>query len=148
MKNILLAIISFFYLTPIFSQKIEGKITYLASSKKALNYIKEDSKKDKKNTRHQVNEIYKNAKDISVILIFNNKISKYYALDKMDLSSKESINYTHIMAGGEKKYFTYNSIMKYKNETLDCYLLGECFLIENNLPKWNLKQDTKKSKKW
>jgi GLPGLI family protein len=49
------------------------------------------------------------------------------------------------MAGGEKNYYTYNSIIKYKNETLDCYLLGECFLIENNLPKWNLKQETKKT---
>ena len=142
-KNRIIVLIVFFNIVVFHAQKIEGKITYLASSKKALNYIQKDDKKDKKNTRHHVNKIYKNAKNISVVLLFNNKISKYYALDKMDLSSKESINYTHIMAGGEKKYYTYNDIMGYNNNTLDCFLLGECFLIENIIPKWEFKQETK-----
>lgn len=36
-----------------------------------------------------------------------------------------------------------NSFSGYTSNTLDCYSLGECFLIENDLPKWELKQDTK-----
>jgi len=139
MKNTLFILIFFFYLTPIFSQKIEGKITYLATSKNAIKYIKE-----KKTKKSAVIDIYKRAKDVEVVLKFNETISEYYTLEKIDLDNKNGYNFTHIMAGGEKKYYTYNSTMKYKNETLDCYLLGDCFLIENNLPKWNLKQDTKK----
>jgi GLPGLI family protein len=61
----------------------------------------------------------------------------------MSLSNRENINLTHMMAGGENKYYTHNSVMGYSNNILDCYLLGECFLIEKDLPRWELKQETK-----
>ena len=140
-KNINLLIFLFLNLTVFHSQNIEGRITYLASAKNALNYVQ--NKKDKKHIRKHVNEIYKKAKDVEVVLKFNNLISEYYAVKKMDLRNKEEFNFTYLMSGSSKKYYTYNSIMGYKSNTLDCYLLGECFLIENLIPEWELKQDTK-----
>ena len=125
-----------------YSQNIEGKITFKASMEKAINFVKGKKDKDKKKKKIR-SHINKHAKDVKVILKFNKQIAEYYALKKMDLTDKKNFNFTHVMAGGENKYYTYNSIMGYKNENFNCYLLGECFLIESKLPKWTLKQDTK-----
>jgi GLPGLI family protein len=139
----LVLIFLLFNVSLVFSQKIEGKITYLASSKMALKSIEQNNEDSKKHIRKEVNQIYKNAKDIKVILKFNESVSEYYALDKMDFTNKDAINITHIMSGSEKKFYTQNLTMKYESKTLDCYLLGECFLIENELPNWVLRQETK-----
>jgi GLPGLI family protein len=119
-------------------QKIEGRITYIASSKKAVAFIKN------KNRKTKVSDIYKNAKDIKIKLEFNENTSIYKPIGKMSTANVKSINLTQIMAGGESEYYTSNSFNGYVNKKLDCYLLGECFLIENEQPKWELKQETKK----
>jgi GLPGLI family protein len=126
-----------------FAQKIEGKITYIASTKKALDYRNNNNGDGNLKIKNDVNEIYKKAKDVEVILNFNEKLSEYYVVDKLEVGNVENINITHIMAGSEKKYYTSNSFSGYVSNTLDCYILGECFLIENTLPKWELLQDTK-----
>jgi len=143
-KKLLFLIFLFLNVILCHSQNIEGKITFLASAKKVLNYIqKEDGKENKKRERKHVNELYKNAKDINVILRFNNSMSEYYTTNKMNVSNNENINLTRLMAGGGKTYYVQNSKMSYNCNTLDCSLLGECFLIETIAPKWELKQDTK-----
>lgn len=126
----------------ILSQTVEGKIIYIASTKKALEFGTGSNKNNLK-IENQVNEIYKNANDVTTILNFNEELSEYYVKDKLGIGNEQDINITHIMAGSEKTFYTFNSTMNYTNNTLDCYLLGECFLIENTLPKWILKQETK-----
>ncbi|WP_166386213.1 MULTISPECIES: GLPGLI family protein [unclassified Polaribacter] len=143
-KYINLLIFLFLNVIVFHSQNIEGRITYLASAKKALAYIQEKGKKNKKHIRKHVNELYKKAKDVKVILNFNSVASEYHAIKKMDLTNKEEFNFTYLMSGSSKKYYTSNNVMSYENNTLDCYLLGECFLIQNLMPIWELKQETKK----
>ena len=144
-KHINIFFFAFFNIIVFYSQNIEGVITYKASSKKAIKYVKEEkeSDKDKKIIKREVNNLYKNAKDIKAFLKFNNKISEYTAVDRMVTSSQENFNLTHIMSGGKNKYYTKKSDTGYKNSTLNCELLGECFLIESLLPEWELTQETK-----
>lgn len=133
-----------FFSSIVLSQKLEGKITYVASTKRALEYRKDNnSGKGNLQIKRDVNEIYKKAKDVNVILTFNEQLSEYYVINKLKLN-QENLNITHIMAGSEKKYYISNLFSGYSSNTLDCFMLGECFLIENKLPKWELKQETKK----
>ncbi|PQJ76697.1 GLPGLI family protein [Polaribacter glomeratus] len=141
MKNYIISLILFCSYTN-FAQKIEGRITYIASTKKALDNI-DNKEKNNFKIKNDIDEIYKKAKDVEVILNFNNLLSEYYVIDKLVIDDYEKINITHIMAGSEKKYYTSNSFSGYNNNTFDCYLLDECFLIENILPKWELMQETK-----
>lgn len=140
MKNYLITLFLFCSYS-IFSQKTQGKITYTASTKKALDYRRDNN--DNIKIKNDITDIYKKAKDVKVILNFNELFSEYYVIDKLDIGNEDNLNITHIMAGSEKKYYTYNSILGYKSRVLDCYLLGECFFIENLSPKWELKQETK-----
>jgi len=143
MKTYLITFVLFCSYT-VFSQNIEGKITYIASTKKALDYRNNnDNGKGDLKIKNDVNEIYKKAKDVEVILSFNELLSEYYVIDKLEVGNEKNLNITHIMAGSEKKYYTSNSFSGYESNTLDCYILGECFLIENTLPKWELLQATK-----
>lgn len=124
------------------AQNTEGRITYRAAMITKSNYKKGQGEKGKK-AQKSLTKLYKNAKDIEVYLEFNSKGSVYKAVEKMKSNNNKGFNFTFIMAGGKNHYYTYNSIMGYRSNTLDCYLLGECFLIENLLPKWELKQDSK-----
>lgn len=83
------------------SQKISGKITYIASTKKALDYRNNNDGNLK--IKNDVNEIYKKANDVKVILNFNEVLSEYYVIDKLEVGDVQNINITHIMAGSEKK---------------------------------------------
>lgn len=146
-KKVSFLIFMFLNIVIFHSQNIEGKITYAVSAKTALSYIeKKQSKKDNKNKKEiksSIKALYKNAIDTEAILKFNKSSSEYFNLEKMNLSNKEVFNYTYIMAGGTSKYYTSNSTKGYVSETLDCELFGDCFLIENLQPKWELKNETK-----
>jgi GLPGLI family protein len=143
-RKISFFVIILFTTVTIKSQSIEGIITYVASSKQAIsNLQKRETDKSKQKLRSRVNKLYEEAKDIEVILKFNNLISEYSAIKDMNISDEDEYNLTHIMAGGSYKYYTNNSIMKYNNYTLNCLLLGECFLIENPQLIWELSQESK-----
>lgn len=141
MKKQLCFFIFFIYFGFVHSQSIEGTITYLASSKKAVEFVQNDKDKNRKQT---VSELYKKAKDVNSVLRFNNQLSEYYVIDKMDITSNEVFNFTYVMAGSESKYYTYNNVMTTKNKTLNCHLLDECFLIKNEEKKWILTQESRK----
>ena len=58
----------------------------------ALKSIEQNNEDSKNHTRKEVNQIYKNAKDIKVILKFNESVSEYYAVDKMDFTNKDCMS--------------------------------------------------------
>jgi Protein of unknown function (Porph_ging). len=138
---IFLFFLSFFLFSK--AQILEGRVTYLATMKHALEYSKKN-KTEEKQIKKGLNKLYKNTKDVKLVLEFNKKQSCYKLIEKLDFANEENFNLTEYMSGGKFEYFTYNNVMKYTNYTLDCALLGDCFLIENDFPKWELKQETKK----
>lgn len=134
--NLIISLLSIFNF---YSQNIEGKITYIATADNALYY----NEKEGITPTNTLKELYKKATNIKSVLKFNSKLSEYFIIDKLDVSRKKNFNLTYLTAGHDKKFYTYNSTMKYENKTLNCDLLDECILIQNQIPKWELVQKTK-----
>lgn len=124
------------------TQNLEGRVTYVASMNKALDHLKNSKNNIETKSRKQLKAYYKAAKDTYFMLEFTNKKSLYKIIDKLEIDDNK-INLAKLFGGGDNKYITNNFIMNYENTTLDCKLLGECFLVENELPKWELKNNFK-----
>lgn len=118
-----------------FSQKIyNGKVTYAVSLNTSLkNSILKNNNKE---VQKLLNDINKNAKTIDAELKFTNIESIYTITDKLDIKDDLSTKISKARAGGEKIYY-YNN---FSNEKIvqDCDLLGECFLINLDIVKWEL----------
>lgn len=145
MKNIL-ALIFLFNISITFTQNIEGRITYLATTKEGFKKRFDEEQASKSKTviqRSQFEKIYNNSIDLNVVLEFNSKIATYKVENKMSIKDKQNFNMTHIMSGNNAIYLTEREILKYENYMYDCELFGECFLIQKSLPKWELTQESK-----
>jgi len=75
------------------------------------------------------------------VLVFNQQESRYNLISNMKNDAKGGINLVKNEAGGSRVFYS-NSLTK-KNIEQDCEILGECFLVENPVLKWELKQKTK-----
>jgi GLPGLI family protein len=135
MKKITFILIVILSNTGFLAQKIQGRVTYIASTRE----IEGVSKNQKK----ELNQLLKNAKDVTCVLSFNSELSLYEVEEQMDIKDDKSLNIMYIFAGSSHKYYTYNHLMDFKNKQLNCSLLGECFLVQNKVPKWILTQETK-----
>jgi GLPGLI family protein len=145
MKNIILLILFINFLNTS-SQVIEGRITYLASTKEGFKKRFDEDLASKSKTvieRSQFEKIYNNSIDLNVVLEFNSKIASYKVENKMSIKDKQNFNMTHIMSGNNAIYYTEREILKYENYMYDCDLFDECFLIQKSLPKWELTQESK-----
>lgn len=103
----------------------------------------QSKKKRSKKMKQNLLKLYKDAEDVDVIVEFNQNIAKYELLDKLEIDPGAKLNFTKLMAGGERKYYTTKELWNYTNRELDCKLLGECFLVQNPLPEWEITQETK-----
>lgn len=130
----------------IVSQDFEGRITYLASTKVGLkNKFTNDSlnKKGKIISKNQFDKIYKNSKDLKVVLEFNSLISVYKVTNHLSIYDKEKFNLTQILSGYKAEYYVKRNILNYESYIYECELFDECFLIENKIPQWELSQESK-----
>lgn len=121
-----------------------GIITYVSSTGVASSYFKSKYKNDPEKLKQvENNPLYNNSEDVDFKLKFNKQRSFYEIVQKMSIGEEKKLNFSKIVGGGSYKYYTKIDIFNLKNETLNCVTLGECFLVEGEMPKWELKQDTK-----
>lgn len=130
------------------SKEISGSIIYNVSlNSQRENLATKISSNNKlsnleDNTKNDLMKLINDAKDVEIILNFNQNKSSSQLLKTLNIDSNKSINVTKFSAGASKKYYTelgFNSI----NLEQNCEALGKCFLITNNRPKWQLINDKK-----
>lgn len=132
-----------------FSQNISGKVTYQITTKpfaeKRIDSITKKINIKNKKLRNMVKSMFKDMPDITSFLDFNKNESLYYLEDKMDNSSRRTININRIIAGGDNK--TYNNVRTKEHfRTSDTF--GEPLLIEILPQQWQITQESKKIGKY
>ncbi len=147
MKIKLLVVLLFVNLFNVNAQDVYGIITYKVSVKdfKSREIYNKDSIKNHSTEvfYKRYKEILKKAKNINSQLIFNKKISVYKNFENIKINENERSNLTYLLSGSGRKYYTKRGVLNYESTVLDCELLGECFLVETKLPKWELYPQTK-----
>lgn len=127
------------------AQEVDGEILYNVSFNTIEGNLKDNKALENadEKTKASLKHLFKNAKDVKAVLKFN-KQESLYALDKkMRNDLVDGVNLTISRAGGTKKFYTSKGLLEVKNYEQECKILGECFLISNNAPVWELTQETK-----
>jgi len=109
--------------------KIKG---YLTNQRKAL--------KNKK-TMKIFDDGYLNSKNVEAILKFNKNESFFKYKEQLRNGSKHQKDLLSVIIGVEEKF--YSNLSTKESLTLNCHLLGECFLISSPFNTWKLTQETK-----
>lgn len=144
MKKERLFVVFIFISQILFSQGNKGVITY--EIKYNENYInnyweKERSTIKDKMVLHTRDQMHKKGLTATGILKFSGAESLYKVKDKLNVEMDLSENIIKSYAGGDNKYY-YNNITNTSLEE-DCYLLGECFIIKNDIYDWKITNNTK-----
>lgn len=142
MKNLLLTLLLVISVN-MFSQNISGKITYIVSME-PFNERKLDSAyqvRTKKKMDKWMKDIFKNTPDVKVFLEFDNGKSLYYVEDKMQNDGKSKLNLNRTFAGGDNKYYRNANTKEQFHESTT---FGEPLLIELQVKKWKITQESKK----
>jgi GLPGLI family protein len=136
--------------TKLYSQEVSGKITYNVSLNAKKDDVDSKIKKNKKlknidkHTKATLKKLFQDAEDVIGILEFNNREALYQLKEQMDNDFSQKINLTKSSAGGLKKFYTSKEGANTNNIEQDCKILGECFIISNENPVWQITQETKK----
>ena len=109
-------------------------------SKKRKNDSKNSTKLEK-SAQQFIDKMHASSTIEKGVLSFYQQESLYTLINNMENDVVGGLNLVKIEAGGSSVFYS-NSFTK-KNIEQDCELLGECFLIENPMLKWELKQTTK-----
>lgn len=142
MKKTTLLLI-FFSTFTVFSQNINGRITYNHSvdpiSEKKLDSIVQNGKSKDPKMQKMMRDIFKNMPDVKSFLDFNNGESLFYVEEKMQNDGKSLLNMNRIFAGGDDKYYKNTHTKEYFKE-----YKRELLLIELEPKKWQITQESKK----
>ncbi len=144
MKNFFLTLFIFSIFHVKGQELTGGIITYVSSTGVASSYLKSKYKNDpEKLKQFEKNPLYNDSEDVNFKLKFNKQRSFYKIVEKMSIGEEKKLNFAKIVGGGSNKFYTRTDVLTLNNETLNCELLGECFLVKSEIPKWELKQETK-----
>ncbi len=140
--KIFLSWILLFFSTIVFSQQLNGKVTYVVSmtpfSDKKIDSISKKMKTKKMDK--WMRNIFENTSNVNVYLDFTNEESLYYIEKKMKNDGKSTVNMTETFAGGDDKYYK-NLISKEFYHQSDVF--GELSLIDLPTKKWKITQESK-----
>lgn len=134
-----------FFLFSLFSQNINGKVTYVVSmepySKGKIDSISKNLKGKKIKMDKWMRDIFENTPDVKAYLEFSYQESLYFVEDKMQNDGKKTYNVNRTYAGGDDKYYKNTKTKEYfhKNSTF-----GELLLIDVEPKKWQITQESKK----
>lgn len=141
MKPIFNFLLFCFSLT-LFAQNISGKITYNVSYNLTIELAtKRNEAIGRKISQRSIDKI-NNARNILAFLEFNEQYSIQNLDAKLINDGYKGVNNTRFGAGNKNIYFTDNTSIR-KNYIINCRTLGECFLIEQSKPIWEVTQETK-----
>lgn len=141
MKKIITTTI-FLFTFNIFSQMNIGNIFYSVSYDQ--NHIEKYWSKDRFNIKNEMtlqtsDKINKKGLSITSILSFNKTESIYKIKDNISIKEDIGVQIMKTRAGGDETNY-YNQISNL-SLTKDCYLLDECFLIEETPKNWQLLEE-------
>ena len=127
-----------------FSQKINGRVTYIVSveplSEKKIDSITKNSKVKNLKMNSWMKSVLKNTPDVYAFLEFNNQESIYYVEDKMQNDGKSILNMNRTYAGGDNKYYKNSNTKEFYHES---DVFGELSLIDLTKKKWKITQESK-----
>lgn len=140
-----LILLVFFVNTNLFSQG-ESSIVYGAKLNLTIEEVNELNNKNKQakvddKVTLALKSMIRNSTEVEGVLVFSKLKSNYELFDALETRVKLEVSLLKNMAGGNKIYFT--SLFPQKNQKEDCNTLGECYVIENEKPIWELTQQTK-----
>ena len=114
-----------------------GRIVYKASTiQRDLSLLKNASFE----TTERIQNLYKNASDLDVELIFNRDLSQYKLIEHLAFKDGEQINLTYVASGSDHIYFQKPKTFEVINQTST---LGETFLVSSRFPEWEISGETK-----
>lgn len=142
-KNLIIAHFIFLTVQNMFGQLNNGVVTYKISlNAKTENTINIGDGINVDNaTLKEMTSIIENSQDVYGKLVFNQFESTYRLNEELKNEVNKSYNLTRPAAGGEKIFYT--NLEKDIFIEQDCQILGTCFLIKNELPAWNLKNESR-----
>ncbi|MEN8702537.1 MAG: GLPGLI family protein [Polaribacter sp.] len=127
-----------------FSQKINGRVTYIVSveplSEKKIDSITKSSKLKNLKMNSWMKSVLKNTPDVNAFLEFNIQESIYYVEDKMQNDGESRYNMNRTYAGGDNKYYKNSNTKEFYNES---DVFGELSLINLPKKKWKITQESK-----
>jgi GLPGLI family protein len=127
-----------------FSQKINGRVTYIVSveplSEKKIDSITKSSKLKNLKMNSWMKSVLKNTPDVNAFLEFNIQESIYYVEDKMQNDGESRYNMNRTYAGGDNKYYKNSNTKEFYHES---DVFGELSLIDLTKKKWKITQESK-----